>query len=72
MMLLPGAESREPFAPGYRRLPPRGTDGSRLPAPFLSHITRSTSAPRNTVMLMIPFIVKNAALSFDRSPGFTS
>ena len=38
---------------------------------YLFHRIRSTNAPKNTTILTIPFAVKNAALSFDKSPGFT-
>ena len=39
---------------------------------FRLHITLSTSANPNTVTDITPFIVKNAASSFERLPGRTS
>ena len=43
-----------------------------LPTPlFLFHRIRSTREARKTVIEMTPFIVKNAALSLERSPGLT-
>ena len=39
---------------------------------FRPHKTRSTSAKRNTVTDITPFMVKNAASSRDNSPGRTS
>ncbi len=44
---------------------------SLLPAPAL-HTSRSSRANPNTVTLITPFIVKNAASSRERSPGRTS
>ena len=35
-------------------------------------ISRSISTKKKNVMLIMPFIVKNAASSFASSPGFTS
>src|SRR2546426_6737850 len=54
---------------------PARSDGERWPRvafPHESHHTRSTSANRNTVTDITPFMVKNAASSRERSPGFTS
>jgi hypothetical protein len=73
-----------PPAPTRSRIGPTPRRHDRSPAglptaavlpsarPLVAHNTRSSTANPNTVTLMTPFIVKNAALSFERSPGFTS